>query len=259
MSSGLKRHVGRLKNTDRRVVVVYMQLPGKPDSALIIDTDALPDQFHEFLMAVVDSDAGQNTKDLAEVLDRRASPDAGMNLMNSMHRRGLMRPEPIDNIVMFPRPNMPFPLAKIIEMNNAGQSSVAEKALEEYDPSFSQHAHNFAVDTADKDISLAKGLLIDASLLEEEVIKKRNKAYNLAPSLRPGAEAFATPKVVQPVEFQDAIARAQEHLDRSVQREEFAAESALITPPVPVALAETHTKPKATKRTPASTRVKRKA
>jgi hypothetical protein len=229
--SQLKRHIGRLKNTDRKIVVIYMQIPGKTNSALIVDTDALPDQFHEYLMTVVESDVAQNTVNLADVLDRRPSPDAGINLMNSLHRRGFIRPEPVDNIIMFPRPNMPFPLSKIIELSKKESQLPVTQPLNESLDRYNQFTENMNFDDKQKSIDIAKSLLFDADLLQQEVIKKQNKAYEIAPSLRPKNEPRFSNQIpsatnqqnlsaAQSVEYQEIMARAQEHLDRAVYREE---------------------------------------
>ena len=237
--SGLKRHIGRLKNTDRRVVVVYMQIPGKDNSALIVDTDALPDQFHEALMTVVESEAAQRTVNLAEVLDRRASPDAGINLMNSLHRRGFMRPEPVDNIIMFPRPNMPFPLAKVIEFSRS-EAAAKELAAAGVKPPkgteerYNQFNENMKFDSVQEKLDVAKSILFDAELLEVEVVRKRKQAYELAPSLKPGYKGeskFSEEPRLSPdsPEFKEIIERAQEHLDRSHVREENSSDVLLMT------------------------------
>ncbi len=239
----LKRHIGKLKNTDRRIVVVYMSIPGKEKSALIVDTDALPDQFHEFLMNVVESEAGQRSVNLADVLDRRASPDSGLNLMNSLHRRGFMRPEPVDNIIMFPRPNMPFPLSQVIELMKKDEpSSINETQTPVKGPEarYNQFTENQNFDDKQQSLDVAKSILYDAELLQQDVNRKRAKAYEIAPSLRPKGEpqflnrgnlpAADAQSSLLPVpqidsidqarEYQEIIARAQEHLDRSVYREE---------------------------------------
>jgi hypothetical protein len=230
--SGLKRHIGRLKNTDRRIVVVYMQIPGKENSALIVDTDALPDQYHEALMTVVESEAAQTSTSLAEVLDRRASPDAGINLMNSLHRRGFLRPESIDNIIMFPRPNMPFPLSKVIEfMRNeaAAKDAIANDDVggppKYSEERYNQFNENLKIDSAQETLDVAKSILYDAELLEAEVIRKRKQAYELAPSLRPGNVGAEQQLHADPVlpddaeEFAEIVSRAQQHLERSHVRE----------------------------------------
>lgn len=193
MSAELKRHIGKLKNSDRRCVIVYMQIPNRTDHALIIDTDSLSDQFHQFLMDVVESESAQHSVNLADVLDRRASPDAGMNLMNSFHARGYLRPERIDNIIMLPRPNMPFPLAKLIELSSKKPVTPVAPVQEPTRDRFNQHTENLNADAHQSQLNLAKSILMDAKLLEEEAARKKAKAYELAPSLRPVTSTIAYP------------------------------------------------------------------
>ena len=48
----MKKHIGRIANTDQRVVVVFMQIPGKDDHALVVSTDNLPERFHQATILV---------------------------------------------------------------------------------------------------------------------------------------------------------------------------------------------------------------
>jgi hypothetical protein len=222
----LKRHVGKLLNSDRRCVIVYMQIPGRESHALIVDTDSLPDQFHQALMDVVESDPGQNTQNLAEVLDRRASPDAGSNLMNSFHQRGFLRAERIENIIMLPKPNAPYPLVKIIESMNKNKkaSEFTEQQDVDFTEKYNQHTANLNVDNQESKLAIAQSILYDAKLLEEEVFRKRNHAYDLVPSLRPksSARTYDSQTVSEPTKDYDqaeVISRAQEHISRANDRE----------------------------------------
>ena len=62
------KHVGRMKNNGARVAIAYRTLPGDPHSALVIGTQGLGDSYHDTLMSLIESDAGQQTNELAEVL-----------------------------------------------------------------------------------------------------------------------------------------------------------------------------------------------
>jgi hypothetical protein len=228
----LKRHVGKLLNSDRRCVIVYMQIPGRETHALIVDTDSLPDQFHQALMDVVESDPGQNTQNLAEVLDRRASPDAGSNLMNSFHQRGFLRAERVENIIMLPKPNAPYPLVKIIEsMNKNKRASIAvEQQDVDFVEKYNQHTANLKVDNLENKLAIAQSILYDAKLLEEEVIRKKNQAYNMMPSLRPSnspnspnssnRDKSTITESLQEYDQAEVLSRAQEHITRALEREQ---------------------------------------
>lgn len=190
--SNLKRHVGRIRNTDRRCVVVYMQIPGTPDHALVVDTDALPDNLHDALQEVVQSHEGQNTVDIANLLARRIVPHLGVDILNVLHARGSLQRVPVDNIVMYPSPNSPFPLRQIIEMMGGSVGQAA--AQTPVDPSIqNRHAENHKAAAAEEQLAVANNILIQARDLEAQAAAKREQAYQLAPSLRPNQAAPAAP------------------------------------------------------------------
>jgi len=178
--STFKKHVGRISNTDRRCVVVYMQIPGNEDNALIVDTDALPDRFHDALMTVVDSTEGQQVDELNTLLSRRVMPDMGVDMMNALHYYGQLRAVPIDQVVMFPAPNSPCPLRTIVDLiNNQGKTEVKETVLE------NRVLENQKADASQGQIDIANNILQQAADLEAEAAKKREQAYRMAPVLRP--------------------------------------------------------------------------
>lgn len=179
----LKKHVGRLKNTDRRCVVVMTSIPGREDHALIVDTDALPDRFHDTLMHVVDSHEGQQVMELHTLLSRRIVPDFGVDILNALHNANALTAQPVDNIIMFPQPHSPVPLSMIVEMlkNNADNKVVSQTDLE------NRHLENQKVDASEQEIATARNLLLQANDLQAEADKKREQAYRIAPSLRPAA------------------------------------------------------------------------
>lgn len=202
--STFKKHIGRIKNTDRRCVVVMMQVPGREDHALIIDTDALPDRFHDALMQVVDSHEGQSVLQLHTLLSRRVLPDNGVDMMNALHVGGYLRAVPIDNVVMYPAPHSPCPLRSIIEHMGV-EVPMSDEVREEL---ANQHIENQKVDENDKRLGIAKSLLQQASDLEYSANKKREEAYQMFPGLRPAAAVTEMP-VEAPV-VEEAMATIQE-------------------------------------------------
>src|ERR1700691_4325070 len=183
----IKKHVGKIKSTDRRCVVVYTQIPGMIDHALIIDTDALPDKFHDGLMEIVDSSAGQESINLAEVLSRKQSiVDQGVDFLYSLHFRNMLQRQPIDNIIMLPMPHYSMPLSEIIKLNGGSLTPVVEvctptQAVEK----FNRVAENIKLDNKEKNTQIANSILREAQDLEDEVQRKRERAYQQAPHLRP--------------------------------------------------------------------------
>lgn len=185
--STFKKHVGRIRNTDRRCVVVYMQIPGNEENALIVDTDALPDRFHDALMDIIDSTEGQQTPHLHTLLSRRILPDLGIDMMNALHTYGQLRAVDIDNIVMYPAPNAPCPLRTIVDFMNGDDAKPAEP--EHLD---NRVLENQRSDSAQSQMDIANNILRQADDLSAEAAKKREQAYRLVPSLRPSTTSQVT-------------------------------------------------------------------
>lgn len=181
----LKKHVGRLRITDRRCVVVMMQIPGKEDHALVVDTDALPDRFHDALFSVVDSQEGQSVGQLHTLLARRIVPDLNMDMMNALHAGGYFRAVPVDEVIMYPAPHQTLPLRQLIELMGNTVPTTPEQHAELQN----RHLENQKVQAANEQIDVAKNLLIQAADLEAAAAAKRAEAFRVAPSLRPDAPA----------------------------------------------------------------------
>ena len=181
--STFKKHVGRIQNTDRRCVVVFMQIPGNEDNALIVDTDALPDRFHDALMRIVDSTEGQQTPNLHQILARRILPDENLDILNALHRYGFLRPVPIDSIIMYPAPNNPCPLRTIVDFMNG--EDVSQETETKYQ---NRHLENQRSENQQAHNDIALNILKQAEDLEASAHKKREEAYRMAPHLRPVVE-----------------------------------------------------------------------
>jgi len=95
------KHVGKMKNNSARVAVVYRTLPGEPLSALVVGTNGLPDAYHDALMGVIESDAGQQANELADILAARHFPD-GEIMLNWLHTRGHLKKVPTNLVFMTP-------------------------------------------------------------------------------------------------------------------------------------------------------------
>jgi len=178
----IKKHVGKIKSTDQRCVVVFMQLPDDPNKALIINVEALPPRYEQMLLEVVDSNEGQQEKDLANAMARRMVPETGHTVLQEFHGRGLMRAEPVDNIVMFPRPNTPFPLRDII--TQLASLETTGDITEDFSK-FNPVTENIKAGNMEEQMQMAHNILMEAEMLQVEADKKREAAYAIAPSLRP--------------------------------------------------------------------------
>jgi hypothetical protein len=187
----MKRHIGKMANTDQRLVVVFMQIPGREDHALVIPTDTLPARYEQAVMEILESPEGQAEETLANTLSRRLMPDTGKPVLQALHDAGILKPVPIANIMMMPMPNMPFPLVTILE--GMGRSVVASPVKQAAAPvadmsaveKYNQIAVNQKIEGVENRRAIAQNLLIEAEMLEGEARKKRARAYSVAPEMAP--------------------------------------------------------------------------
>jgi hypothetical protein len=95
------KHVGRVKSTQRKVIVAYRTLPGDAKSCVVVTTENLEAADHDSLIKLVESNAGQNAYEFAEVMARSTLSD-GSNMLSRFHTTGKMTKVSTDNIEMTP-------------------------------------------------------------------------------------------------------------------------------------------------------------
>lgn len=185
-----KRHVGKIANTDQRCIVAWMQIPNREDHALCIPTDGLPPRLEQAVMQVLESAEGQAEEILANILSRRKMPDSpSSTLFEALHNGRHMVAVPVSQVVMFPRPNMPFPLVDILrQMGKLTHNTTTDESATR--DKFNTHAHNKAAMSVEQRLGTARNLIIEAELLENEAKAKRARAYDLAPETQPKTVEF---------------------------------------------------------------------
>ena len=98
------KHVGRMANNKRKVVVAYKVVPGEPDSAIVVTTENLMAEEHDTLMKLVESPAGQESEDLATAMARTPLPD-GRNMLAAFNATGKMIKVKTADVEMTPNTN----------------------------------------------------------------------------------------------------------------------------------------------------------
>ena len=93
------KHVGR--HGEKKIVVAYNTVPGEDHMALVIYSDSLPSMIHDEVMKVVESQAGQTAKQLADALFRNIMPD-GNNTLGALHRGGYLKKVQTKQVILKP-------------------------------------------------------------------------------------------------------------------------------------------------------------
>jgi hypothetical protein len=98
------KHVGKMKHNDAKVCVVYRTLPGDINSALVVGTSTLVDQYHNALMQVLEGYEGQQANELGDALSTRHFPD-GTNMLEQLHVTGKLVKVATNKVWMTPTVN----------------------------------------------------------------------------------------------------------------------------------------------------------
>ena len=177
-------HIGTHKGTNQRLSVVFLQLPDDKEHALVVYSDSLPDKYHDEFMAAVESQEGQKSAQLYEVLSRKLFFHGG-TMLDTLHKEGLMEKMPTSSIIMTPNGQTQIALDDLISqladidtdtVIDTGPT-VQERMEEQVDRSL-----------GDDNKMIAQNLLVQAVMLEEEAVKKRAEAVTFDPSLAEKAE-----------------------------------------------------------------------
>lgn len=122
------RHVG--KHGDRKVAVVFREVPGEPHMALVVYTEILNRNIHDPLIKCIESDIGQNSNDLATALNRTYTTD-GQIILQKLHAEGMLKKVQTELIVMTPTPTTRIKLNElntILDEMEKGEAAVKKLA-----------------------------------------------------------------------------------------------------------------------------------
>ena len=127
------RHVG--KHGDRKVAVVFREVPGEPHMCLVAYTELLNKHVHDAFIKCIESDIGQNSENLADALNRSYATD-GRPILQILHIEGQLKKVQTAQIIMTPAPNTKIrldELNKMLDEMKLGEEAV--KKLSEMDKS----------------------------------------------------------------------------------------------------------------------------
>lgn len=213
------KHIGKIG--DRKVAVVFRQIPGEEHMCLVVFTELLNQNIHDPLITTIESDIGQFSKDLGDALNRSYTRD-GKIILQVLHHEGMMKKVQTSQVLMTPSPNQHIKLSElntILNEMDKGEEAVKKLAEmdrsrglqdpvdvarrmrgESTDPNIRNQAAQMASEAgmlADND--LARQRLEQAQRMEREANgllaesqRLLNEAYSMDPGLNP--QHHAAPK-----------------------------------------------------------------
>jgi len=209
------RHIG--KQGDRKVAVIFREVPGEPHMCLVTYPEVLNQHIHDPLMQCIESDIGQNSENLADALNRTYTKD-GTIILQKLHAEGMLKKVNTETVVMTPAPNVRIKLHELNRLlDKMQQGEEAIKEMAEIDsslglqdpadvarrmrgdksrPQTTQPANSALDDSslAQNFISQAEKMQREAQSLLAEAERMRSEAIALDPSLAPKPARKTTAK-----------------------------------------------------------------
>ena len=189
MAAPLK-HIGKMRNTGSKVLVVFRTLPGESNTALVLPVAQLPDSYHDSIMAVVESDEAQQAFEFGETMFARMFPD-GRPMLRAMQSDNRLHKVQTDQVIMTPTPTSEVPLDQL-NVLIAEQKNVAVDELYTFVKGAPKKEDLPKVQSAEKpvvpqtneplsDLDLAKSYRSQADAMYKEAARLRKQADELDP------------------------------------------------------------------------------
>jgi len=122
------KHIG--KQGDRKVAIVFREVPGEEHMTLIVYPDVLPVSMHDSIMRVIESPEGQTSDNLGDALFRSLFPD-GRPMLQTLHVEGMIKKVQAKTVTVTPTANSHVNLAEmneILRKMKLGQEAIREMA-----------------------------------------------------------------------------------------------------------------------------------
>jgi hypothetical protein len=171
------KHVG-VNGQGKKCVVVFRELPGDSDSALVILTDALPQLYHDDLIKAIEHPNCQDLMDTSDYLFRQVFND-GTNMLNTLHQKGWMVKVPTKSVAMTPKPGVVINLVDLNRELKQITNSQAAAGTRSTDIANNAPANNPPGVITDE--ALAAKYRAQANQFELEVRRLREEAEKLDP------------------------------------------------------------------------------
>ncbi len=127
------RHVG--KHNERKVAIIFREVPGEPHMCLVTYPDVLNRHVHDPLMKCIESDIGQSSENLADALNRTYTVE-GKIILQALHAEGQLKKVNTEQVVVTPSPNVRIKLNELNKiLDEMKQGEAAVKRLAEIDSS----------------------------------------------------------------------------------------------------------------------------
>lgn len=196
------KHVGRVVGTGRKCIVAYRTLPGDAYNCLIIPTESLTDSYHDALINLVESNAGQAAYEFAEAMARTNFPD-GYVMLTALHSQNKLIKISTDQVEMLPNLTTAIKLSELNQIIAEQRGTTVDELSLKSPTKIEQPREDKVVESklAEPAVPLspeeqAKKYRSDADRLSKEAASLRRLAEELVPTTKKGKTETVAETVV---------------------------------------------------------------
>lgn len=215
------KHVGN--HNGKKVILLFREVPNEEHMCLVAYSDLLPRMYHDEIMRVLESAAGQQAQSFSDALFRTTLPD-GMNCLQALHKNNFIKKVPTNQVKITPTPTSSVMLDELNGiLNEMAKGEEAVKKLNELDSQVQKYGKNKKVDNrspaqkkaaaattaamtdgvlSDSDLARqrmdqAERMRADANRLLQEAEQLVKEAADLDPTLNQNVKPAAKKKTVK--------------------------------------------------------------
>jgi hypothetical protein len=127
------KHIG--KHGDRKVCILFRQVPGEDHMCLCIYPEVLPAHWQDTIQKALESDVAQQSEELADALHRSFLPD-GRAVLETLHQERMIKKLRTSDVIVTPTPDAKIRLDELNKMlNEMKQGEAAIKKMADNDAS----------------------------------------------------------------------------------------------------------------------------
>ena len=106
------KHVG--KQGDRKVAVLFREVPGEEHMCLVVYPDIMPTHMHDAIIKAIETPEAQQAEQLADAIHSKLFPD-GRPMLTALHAEGMIKKVQTEQVVVTPTPTA---TVRLSELNN---------------------------------------------------------------------------------------------------------------------------------------------
>ena len=189
------KHVGKVG--DRKVAIIFRQVPGDEHMCLVLYPDTMRQDMHDSLMSAIESTEGQAATDLGNALMSKRFPD-GSSILERIHNEGMMKKVQCEKVIVTPTPTSSVHLDEMNRIiNEMAQGEAAVKRLAQLDAEAGMTGKARRRDDYGRDVggpgvnTPAPGSLMEQSNKQAMAEANTQRAASAAPLVAPQSGALS--------------------------------------------------------------------